>query len=256
MWSGCGSRWSKATAQEPAGAHWTHKAAPGKARTRHHSNPSTDFDLPSTRFGPTIRRTAMTTTNTSASANGPTRKTLASQLDRLDGILDALGEGLNEAVAQAVQQAVESAVREGVHHGVRGALNEILTNPEVLAVLRAALAPEAPVGVPPAPPPERSPSAGAWGRLKSGCARASGAVLGTAKRCAATARNCLHLVRPFRAQLLTALGVGAAAGVAAYFAGPWVAAGAGWVVGFGTALAVQARRTLKGVLALAGAPGS
>ena len=194
------------------------------------------------------------TTNTTA--NGSARKTLASQLDRLDGILDALGEGLNQAVATAVEQAVESAVREGVHQGVRGALNEILTNPEVLAVLRAALAPEAPVGVPPAPPPEHSQPTGVWGRLKAGCGRACGAVLGTAKRCAATARNCLHLVRPFRAQLLTALGVGAAAGVAAYFAGPWVAAGAGWVVGFGTALAVQARRALKGVLALAGAPGS
>ena len=112
------------------------------------------------------------------------------------------------------------------------------------------------MGVPPAPPPEHSPSAGAWGRLKAGCGRACGAVLGTAKRCASMARNCLALVRPFRAQLLTALGVGAAAGVAAYFAGPWVAAGAGWVVGFGTALAVQARRALKGVVALACAPAS
>ena len=164
--------------------------------------------------------------------------------------MDALGEGLNQAVATAVEQAVESAVREGVHHGVRGALSEILTNPEVLALLRAALAPEAPVGVPPAP------STSAWARVKAGCRRASGAVLGMAKRCASTARNCLHLLRPFRAQLLTALGVGAAAGVAAYFAGPWVAAGAGWVVGFGTALAVQARRALKGVVALAYPPAS
>jgi hypothetical protein len=31
--------------------------------------------------------------------NGPTRKTLASQLDRLDGILDGLSEGLDQAVA-------------------------------------------------------------------------------------------------------------------------------------------------------------
>jgi 2-dehydro-3-deoxyglucarate aldolase/4-hydroxy-2-oxoheptanedioate aldolase len=34
--------------------------------------------------------------------------TLASQLDRLDNILDSLGTGLNEAVASAVQGAVES----------------------------------------------------------------------------------------------------------------------------------------------------
>ena len=41
------------------------------------------------------------TTNT----DRPTRKTLASQLDRLDGILDCLGEGLNQAVASAVREA-------------------------------------------------------------------------------------------------------------------------------------------------------
>ena len=103
---------------------------------------------------------------------------------------------------------------------------------------------------------DRSPSTGVWGRLKAGCRRACGAALGTAKHCASTARNCLGLLRPFRNQLLIALGVGVTAGVALYFAGPWAAAGAGWVVGFGTALAVQARRTLKGVLALAGSPGS
>src|SRR5205823_6302318 len=124
---------------------------------------------------------------------------------RLHAILDTLGEGLNQAVATAVEQAVETAVREGVHQGVRGALSEVLTNPEVLAVLRAALAPEAPVNPPPAPPHERCQSTSLWGRLKGGCRRACGAVLGTATRCASTARNCLHLVRPFRAQLLTAL---------------------------------------------------
>src|SRR5438445_5697463 len=102
----------------------------------------------------------MTATNTNATANGPTRKTLASQLDRLDAILDTLGEGLNEAVAQAVQQAVASAVRAGVHHGVRGALGEILSNPEVLAVLRATLAPEAPANPLPAPPPDHSKPTG------------------------------------------------------------------------------------------------
>src|SRR5437764_10858697 len=134
----------------------------------------------------------MTTTMQTNSSNGQVRKTLATQLDRLDAILDSLSDGLNQAVATAVEQAVESAVREGVRHGVRGALSEILTNPEVLAVLRAALAPEAPANPLPAPPPERSPSPSLWGRLKAGCGRACGAVLGTAKRCASTARNCLR----------------------------------------------------------------
>ena len=44
----------------------------------------------------------MATTTT----NGDARKTLASQLDRLDSILDGLSEGLNEAVATAVEGAV------------------------------------------------------------------------------------------------------------------------------------------------------
>src|SRR3954470_1581846 len=105
----------------------------------------------------------MTATNTNATANGPTRKTLASQLDRLDAILDALGEGLNQAVAQAVQEAVGAAVQEGVREGVRAALAEVLTNPDVLALLRAA-------ATPPEPPPPPAPRA----------ARALGAGVGLA----------------------------------------------------------------------------
>ncbi len=42
---------------------------------------------------------------------GPARKSLAEQIDRLDGILDGLAEGLQEAVASAVGQAVGDAVR-------------------------------------------------------------------------------------------------------------------------------------------------
>jgi hypothetical protein len=42
--------------------------------------------------------------------NGQPRKTLADQIDRLDGILDGLGEALTEAVADAVKEAVRAAV--------------------------------------------------------------------------------------------------------------------------------------------------
>src|SRR6516165_8158043 len=57
--------------------------------------------------------------------NGPTRKTLASQIDRLDSILDGLSEGLAQAVAQAVREAVGLAVQEAV----QAVLAEVLTNP-------------------------------------------------------------------------------------------------------------------------------
>src|SRR5262245_8590402 len=51
--------------------------------------------------------------------NGQERKTLASQLDRLDSILDALSDGLNQAVATAVEGAVERAVRQAVGQAVK-----------------------------------------------------------------------------------------------------------------------------------------
>ena len=90
------------------------------------------------------------TTNT----DRPTRKTLASQLDRLDGILDCLGEGLNDAVAQAVREAVGLAVQEAV----QDVLTELLTNPALREQLQKAASPAPP------PPAERTPEGGR-GRL-------------------------------------------------------------------------------------------
>jgi hypothetical protein len=86
--------------------------------------------------------------------NGQTRKTLASQLDRLDGILDGLSEGLTDAVASAVRESVGLAVQEAV----QAVLTELLTNPALREQLQKA--------APPAPPPpaERTPEGGG-GRL-------------------------------------------------------------------------------------------
>ena len=66
----------------------------------------------------------MTTTTT----NGQVRKTLASQLDRLDSILDGLSDGLNEAVATAVEGAVERAVRQAVGQAVKETLQAVKTD--------------------------------------------------------------------------------------------------------------------------------
>ena len=71
--------------------------------------------------------------------NGQTRKTLASQLDRLDGILDGLSEGLDQAVAQAVREAVRLAVQEAV----QAVLTELLTNPALREQLQRPAAAEA-----------------------------------------------------------------------------------------------------------------
>ena len=71
----------------------------------------------------------------STMTNGQVRKSLASQIDRLDHILDGLAEGLNEAVATAVKEAVALAVQEAVH----GIVAEVLSNADLLAKLRGTI---------------------------------------------------------------------------------------------------------------------
>ncbi len=73
------------------------------------------------------------TTATRTNLNNQPRKTLASQIDRLDGILD----GLDAALAGAVQEAVEQAVKQAVH----AVLTEVLTNRELQEQLHQAAQP-------------------------------------------------------------------------------------------------------------------
>ena len=90
--------------------------------------------------------------------NGPARKTLASQLDRLDSILDGLSEGLNDAVASAVREAVGLAVHEAVQ--------AVLTNPALRGQLpRPAEAESAP------PDGPATKGGGSKGRLAALCGR-------------------------------------------------------------------------------------
>src|SRR5215831_1476570 len=95
---------------------------------------------------------------TTATATNGVRKTLASQLDRLDSILDGLSEALNGAVASAVEGAVERAVRQAVGEAVRETLQaviaEVVRNPDLLAAARTLLAPGGKADVP-TDPPER-----------------------------------------------------------------------------------------------------
>src|SRR5262245_45991323 len=91
--------------------------------------------------------------NDSTTTNGRSqRKTLASQLDRLDGIIDALADGLNEAVSDAVKQAVTTAVQEAV----AAAVQALLSNPDLVRHL-AAQAKQDP-GPPPAEPSAPEPA--------------------------------------------------------------------------------------------------
>ncbi len=62
----------------------------------------------------------------------PQRKQLSDQLDRLDGIIDCLADGLNQAVTDAVRDGSQAALRQLIQDG--------LTNPATLDLLRHALA--------------------------------------------------------------------------------------------------------------------
>jgi hypothetical protein len=95
--------------------------------------------------------------NPTTNANGQ-RKSLASQIDRLDALLDGLADGLTDAVAQAVQAAVALAVKEAV----QAVLTEVLTNPAVLAKLQAAIPAAQPEQPADAPAPKGPGRFAAW----------------------------------------------------------------------------------------------
>jgi hypothetical protein len=198
----------------------------------------------------------METTN----ANGRQRKSLASQIDRLDEMLDGLADGLNGAVADAVKGAVAIAVQEAV----RAALTEVLSNPAVLAKLQPvqpAPAAEPAVAVPTLSErlascgnwaAEKVQSAGACIRTGLGRVRALGSALighatqgagvvleTTSRKVCQVARRC-RLLWHIRYQLALALGVGLILGVAGFFAGPILSAAASALCGFIVTLAAQA----------------
>jgi hypothetical protein len=184
--------------------------------------------------------------------NGQVRKNLASQLDRLDGILDGLADGLREAVVTAVQEAIGLAVQEAV----RAVLTEVLTNPDLLDKLRGTLVPPAQVqetAVAPSPADSLKTRLtrglrrlGSWAgaRLRA-AGQACANLLRGAQRGARAARARLQGICRFKSQLLLALAIGTVLGVATYFAGPWLAATASGVGGFAMTVLVQAGLWLR-----------
>jgi hypothetical protein len=184
------------------------------------------------------------------------RQSLANEIDRLDKMLDGLSDGLNEAVAEAVKVAVGTAVREAA----QAVLTEVFANPEIRSRLSAI--PTAAVLMTPAKPTLRQ-------RLGSLFQGVRSCLAGICRACASSVLQLpssvnsgwqrmlrglanlwdrRHAVTQFKYQLLTALGVGSVAGAAAYFAGPWIAAGVSAAGGFATTLAVQAGVWMRKVL--------
>jgi hypothetical protein len=208
----------------------------------------------------------MTTTTTPK--NGQERKTLSSQLDRLDLILDALAEGLPQAVDLTVRETVGAAVQEAV----KAAIIEVLSNPDLLARLRPASKPE-PATV---PSPPRGP--GWLGRLagatRAACQTAGQLVKKGASKVARVAGNVVQAARHqlavtwqegkklaqagwaflrtalgvawhMRKPLIIAVGAGTLIGVGCYCAGPVVASTVSGLAGFTGALVASTVHALQ-----------
>ena len=184
-----------------------------------------------------------------ACTNGkPQRKQLADQLDRLDAIIDALAEGLNGAVADAC--------REGTRLAVKDAIVEILTNPE----LRAMLVPHAaaPAAKTPATTPEPK-KPGLWSRIKATVAAAKSAAVAfavkvktaVATKVAAVTATVATLgaaageTLPVRRALTVALGVGLLVALVCYQMPESVSAAVAGIGAAATAVFAQAGAWLR-----------
>ena len=188
----------------------------------------------------------MTTTN-GTSSDRAARKSLADQIDRLDGILDGLAEALNESIADAVKGVLAQAVRDAV----QAAVVEVLAAPELL---RAALERHAPPAVPAPPPPRPEPPT-----LKENVARIGNGACAAVKRatgpamrragevcpaaCAVVAKvpaalgAVARMAWASRKPCAIAAGVGLAFGAACYLGGPLLSVAANGLSG--TALALS-----------------
>jgi len=179
--------------------------------------------------------------------NGKPRKQLAEQLDRLDTIIDAL--------ADVLPQAVSDACREGARAAVKDVLLEVLSNPE----LRALIAPPAILTPLPAvrdtsPAPSPKPAAPSlWARLKAKVKPAKDAVIGAVVNIKNAVVDRCRAVRDAVADVGSAAGeavpvrriagiasaVGIAVGVACVFVPDTLAAAIGGLGAASTAAAVQ-----------------
>ena len=183
----------------------------------------------------------------------PQRKQLGDQLDRLDAIIDLLAEGLPGAVADAC--------REGARQAMKDVILEVLSSPE----LRAMIALPPPMPAPPMPvpapvppaPPEPKPSM--WSKLKAKIAIAKEAITGVtskakyavtmkfnaAKDTITAIGNASGEAVPVRRILLVTLGVGVVAGVGCLVVPQTMAAVVGAVGVATTTLSIQAARWLR-----------
>ena len=175
--------------------------------------------------------------------NGKPRKQLSEQLDRLDGIIDALADGLNQAVADAA--------REGTRLAVKDAIIEIMSNAELRAMLAPPLAHAAPVPTSEAAPEPKKQ--GLWSRIKAKVEAARSAVASAVtrakeaviRRCVIAGDAVVALGRmtgeslPVRRIMLVGLGIGLGVGAACLVVPQTTAAVVGGIGATCTAVSAQ-----------------
>ena len=180
--------------------------------------------------------------STMTTSNGrPQRKQLSDQLDRLDGIIDALADGLNQAVVTAAKDGTRSAVKE--------ILTELLTNPDILAMISASAGPlntSVPVSQEPGNSTIASPSIVGLGRHVASAIKETAMVVAAtvgakvqsiAKNVTSTALAIWHSPL-FNRAVVIGVGIGLATAVVAS-SNPTLTAIVGGVAAAATAVTVQ-----------------
>jgi hypothetical protein len=187
------------------------------------------------------------TTTMNAATNGRPRRSLNDTIGHLDNVIEGLSTAIPETIRDTLQETVSAAVGEGV----RTALVEILSNPDILEVLRSKLMPQPPVAMPvaavavPAPLGLLANIALVSTKARRWCwakvSAAGNAVTTCSRRCqnklAALRQRLRHY--PVRKPLLLALAVGGLAALTALVAPHWVAATLSGLGGASVTLVVQ-----------------
>jgi hypothetical protein len=198
------------------------------------------------------------TTTMNNNLPGRQRRSLNDSIGHLDQMIDGLSEAIPGTIRDTLQETVGAAITEGV----RAALLEIVSNPDVLALLRNSLPTPPPLAVPitavaaaaqPGVVHRLLASTGTgivntvrWSLslMRAGVRTATqGAV--TALNKLAELRDRLRSLRHARRPLLLAVAVGALVATITLLAPSWVAAMLSGLGGAGVTLAVQAGLWLR-----------
>src|SRR5436305_3383955 len=162
--------------------------------------------------------------NSSTMNGAAQRKTLASQLDRLDNIIDAIADGLPKAIADVVCQAISTALPQAI----QGVLTQVLSQPEVLRQLVGVKAPvAAPAPSEPAVAPQTeaaSPSGSkpgsAWGWLRAKVSNAGSWLVSKLPGAGQGVRHAGKTVWQHRYLVAVSLAIGVMVGCTGDMAGP------------------------------------